>query len=74
MSNPMEPNVSLDPIDVGRFGVRTVAVCAQRLPDSVEQLWRTFIRGGGALHIAAFLAALASIGQDICDNLPYKSR
>ncbi len=70
----MEPNVTFDPIDVGCFGVGTVAVCAQRLPNAIEQFWRSFVGSGGSLHLAAFLAALASIGQDICDKLPYNSR
>ena len=59
MPNPMKTDEAFNPFDVDLLCSWAVAVCAERLPDPVEQFWRFL----GAAHLAAFLAGLPLEGK-----------
>ena len=66
----MKTDEAFNLFDVYLLCPRAVAVCAQRLPDPIEQFWRFF----GAVHLAAFLVGLPSRGQEIDGKLQSNSR
>jgi len=55
----MKTDEAFNPFDVDLLCSWAVAVCAERLPDPVEQFWRFL----GAAHLAAFLAGLPLEGK-----------
>src|SRR5436190_23529214 len=69
MPDAMKPDVTLNPVYIGRFSARTVAAGAHRFADAVEQFWRFGARQGRASHLAAFLSDVPSKGQEIDCNL-----
>lgn len=66
----MKTDEAFNPFDVDLLCSWAVAVCAERLPDPVEQFWRFL----GAAHLAAFLAGLPSRGQEMDGKLQSNSR
>ena len=66
----MKTDEAFNPFDLDLLCSWAVAVCAERLPDPVEQFWRFL----GAAHLAAFLAGLPSRGQEIDGKLQSNSR
>jgi hypothetical protein len=70
----MKTDEALDPIDVGFFGARTIAVHAHGLPDPVEQFRRFGGGRNGGCHVAAFLTTLPRRGQEIDCKLQSNSR
>ena len=70
----MKTDESLDPIYIDLFGARAVAVETHGCPDLVEQFWRFGTWQSWVRHLAAFLADLPSLRQEIDCNLQSNSR
>jgi hypothetical protein len=70
----MKSDEALDPIYVELFCARAVAVEAHGRPDLVEQFWGFGTWQSWVLHLAAFLADVPSMRQEIDCNLQSNSR
>ena len=74
MTNAMKTDEALDPIYIGLFCARTVAVEAHGCPHPVEQFWGLGTWQSGVCYLAAFLADIPSIRQEIDCKLQSNSR
>ena len=70
----MKADVVFNPIYVGLFGPGAVTVQAHGCPNPVEQFGRLGTGQSLACHLAAFLAALFSGGQEIDCKFQSNSR